>query len=72
MNACMVSYVGQKEQDAAREEWFANIDTRFQQKKEREKRMKEVDKFRREWWGVPPLKEGEGEGEQNEGEGKQS
>ena len=61
MNACMVSHVGQKEQDAAREEWFANIDTRYQQKKEMEKKRKEADKFHREWWGLPPLVETEGE-----------
>lgn len=74
MNACMVSYVGQKEQDAAREEWFANIDARFQQKKEKAERLKEADKFQREWWGMPPLEETKGEGEQtsNSGEGKET
>lgn len=70
MNSCMVSYVSQKEQDAAREEWFANIGTRLQEKMEREKKKKENDKFRREWWGVPPLEETEGE--QSSAEAKQS
>lgn len=54
MNSCMAAHATQKEQDAAREEWFA---TRLQRQKEREKkeeRKKEQEKFYREWWNLPP------------------
>lgn len=61
MNSCMLSYVGQKEQDAAREEWFANMGTRLQQRQAKEKKKQEQEKFHREWWGLPPLVEVEGE-----------
>lgn len=63
--------MGQKEQDAAREEWFANIDNRLKERREREKKQREMDKLRREWWGVPaPPEETEEEG--RSGEGKES
>lgn len=59
MNACMISYATQKEQDAAREEWFATMGMRLQQRKLKEKQKKEQEKFHREWWGLPPRVENE-------------
>lgn len=55
MTSCMTSYATQEEQDAAREEWFATIDVRIRQREEDEKKRKEQDKLRREWWDLPPL-----------------
>lgn len=57
MNACMASYATQEEQDAAREDWFATMGTRLQQRRLKEKEKKEQEKFHREWWGLPPLVE---------------
>lgn len=67
MNSCMVSYATQKEQDAAREEWFSTRDERMRQREEKEKKIKEQEKFHREWWGLPPLSD-EGQEEQTQGE----
>lgn len=67
MNSCMVSYATQKEQDAAREEWFSTRDERMRQREEKEKKRKEQEKFHREWWGLPPLSD-EGQEEQTQGE----
>jgi COX assembly mitochondrial protein 1 len=55
MNSCMVAYATQKEQDAAREEWFATWDLRRLRLVEKEKHKKEQEKFHREWWGLPPV-----------------
>lgn len=57
MNSCMTAHAGPKEQDAAREEWFATIDERIRQAEEKEARKKEQEKFHREWWGLPPADE---------------
>lgn len=57
MNNCMISHAGQKEHDAAREEWFATRDERRREREEKEKRRKEQEKFHRAWWGLPPLPE---------------
>lgn len=60
MNTCMVTHATQKEQDAAREEWFA---LRLQRQKDREAKeikRKEQERFHREWWGLP-LEDREGE-----------
>ena len=61
MNSCMIAHADQNQQDAAREEWFATIDERARQRQEKEARKKEQEKFHREWWGLPPLEETEGE-----------
>lgn len=65
MNSCMVSHATQREQDAAREEWFATREDRARQREEKEKKRKEQEKFHREWWGLPPLEEGSGTEERN-------
>lgn len=59
MNTCMLQYATQKEQDAAREEWFA---TRLRRQKERDEKaakLREQEKFYKEWWGLP-IEEREG------------
>ena len=53
MNSCMIAHAGQKEQDAAREEWFATRDKRAQEREAKERRKKEQEKFHNEWWGLP-------------------
>lgn len=50
MNTCMIQYATQAEQDAAREEWFANIDKRREEREKKEMKRKEDEKFWREWW----------------------
>lgn len=53
MNTCMVAHATQKEQDAAREEWFALRLKRQRDREAREARRLEQEKFHREWWGLP-------------------
>lgn len=50
MNNCMMKYATQAEQDAAREEWFATIDKRREEREQKEAKRKEDEKFWREWW----------------------
>ncbi len=53
MNGCMKAHATQEEQDAAREDWFAQ---RLQRQRERERkalRKAEQEAFLREWWGLP-------------------
>ncbi|KAM0329347.1 hypothetical protein ACHAQA_004653 [Verticillium albo-atrum] len=53
MNSCMVSHATQAEQDAAREEWFAQ---RLERQRERERKAQKKagqEEFLREWWGLP-------------------
>lgn len=57
----MVTHATLQEQDAAREEWFATRLERQREREEREKKRKEQERFHREWWGLPPLAEEEGE-----------
>ncbi|KAI9682852.1 MAG: hypothetical protein M1829_006286 [Trizodia sp. TS-e1964] len=52
MNACMVQFASQAEQDAAREEWFATRDERRAAREAKERRRVEQEKFHREWWGL--------------------
>ncbi|KAK4951633.1 hypothetical protein LTR66_013849 [Elasticomyces elasticus] len=52
MNTCMIARATQAEQDAAREEWFATMDLRRQEREAKEARRKEQEKFHREWWGL--------------------
>ena len=53
MNSCMVQYASQKEQDAAREEWFATMDSRRLEMEEKKRQKVEAEKFFREWWDIP-------------------
>ena len=50
MNTCMNRYATQAEQDAAREEWFANMDQRREDREKKESKRVEDEKFWREWW----------------------
>ena len=52
MNSCMVVHATQEEQDAAREEWFANKDKRIQEMEAKERRKRAQEKFHNEWWGL--------------------
>lgn len=65
----MVSYATLKEQDAAREEWFASSDERIRQKEENEKKRKKQEKFHRDWWDLPPLPDESQEGNSQDGKG---
>ncbi|TVY46547.1 COX assembly mitochondrial protein [Lachnellula occidentalis] len=60
MNSCMISHASQEEQDAAREEWFANRLKRQVERERKEERRKEQERFHKEWWGLP-VEEREGE-----------
>lgn len=55
MNTCMISHATQSEQDAAREEWFATRLKRQKDKEAKDARIKEQEKFHREWWGLPEV-----------------
>ncbi|KXT05735.1 hypothetical protein AC578_1056 [Pseudocercospora eumusae] len=50
MNNCMMQYATQAEQDAAREEWFATIDKRKEERDAKEAKRKEDEKFWKQWW----------------------
>lgn len=50
MNGCMMTHATQKEQDAAREEWFATMDERRKKREEEERKKQEVKRLHREWW----------------------
>lgn len=50
MNTCMMKYANQAEQDAAREEWFATMDRRREERERKEEKRKEDEKFWRQWW----------------------
>ena len=52
MNACMLTYATQEEQDAAREEWFLSRDKRRKEREEKEAKRKESERKHREWWGL--------------------
>ena len=52
MNSCMIAHASQKEEDAAREEWFATLDERRKAREEKEIRKRESEKFFREWWDL--------------------
>lgn len=58
MNNCMKQHATPAEQDAAREEWFAQRQERSRARIEKAKRKEEQQRFLREWWG---LEEGERE-----------
>ena len=50
MNTCMNRYATQAEQDAAREEWFATMDRRREDREKKESKRVQDEKFWREWW----------------------
>lgn len=50
MNTCMKQFATREEQDAAREEWFAGLDKRAEERAEKEKKKKVDEKFWRDWW----------------------
>lgn len=52
MNSCMVAHATQKEQDAAREEWFATMDLRRREREAAEAKKRDGEKFFREWWDL--------------------
>ena len=52
MNSCMIAHAGPKEEDLAREEYFAGVEQRMAEKAERERKAAEVEQFRREWWDL--------------------
>ena len=45
MNSCMIAHASQKEEDAAREEWFATIDVRRHEREAKEEKKKEQEKL---------------------------
>ena len=53
MNSCMIQHASQKEQDAAREEWFATMDLRRLEMEEKKRQKVEAEKFFKEWWDIP-------------------
>jgi COX assembly protein 1 len=53
MNSCMKAHATAAEQDAAREEWFAQRLERQRERERKERRKSEQEAFLREWWGLP-------------------
>ena len=49
----MIQHATQKEQDAAREEWFATMDLRRLEMEEKRRQKVEQEKFLKEWWDIP-------------------
>lgn len=52
MNGCMKLHATPAEEDAAREEWFAQRQERARERIEKQKRKEEQQRFLREWWGL--------------------
>ncbi|EMC98665.1 hypothetical protein BAUCODRAFT_145711 [Baudoinia panamericana UAMH 10762] len=50
MNTCMMQFATRNEQDAAREEWFATMDKRREEREKKAEKLKKDEKFWREWW----------------------
>ena len=50
MNSCMNQYATRAEEDAAREEWFATMDSRREERLAKEKKRVEDEKFWKDWW----------------------
>lgn len=46
----MNQYATREEQDAAREEWFATMDARREERMAKEKKRVEDEKFWKDWW----------------------
>ncbi|KAK0733535.1 cytochrome c oxidase biogenesis protein Cmc1 like-domain-containing protein [Lasiosphaeria miniovina] len=53
MNSCMKSHATPAEQDAAREDWFAQRTQRARERERKGRRKAEQEAFLREWWGLP-------------------
>ncbi|KAL2141831.1 hypothetical protein VTI28DRAFT_1867 [Corynascus sepedonium] len=53
MNSCMKAHATQEENDAAREEWFAQRVQRARERERKALRKAEQEAFLREWWGLP-------------------
>ena len=53
MNGCMKAHATAAEEDAAREEWFAQRLERQRQREAKERRKLEQQKLMREWWNIP-------------------
>ena len=53
MNGCMKAHATPAEEDAAREEWFAQRLERQHQREAKERRKLEQQKLLREWWNIP-------------------
>ncbi|KAK4188502.1 hypothetical protein QBC35DRAFT_357817, partial [Podospora australis] len=53
MNSCMKVNATPEEQDAAREEWWAQRVERQKEKERKARRKLEQERFLREWWGLP-------------------
>ena len=56
MNSCILAHSGQKEEDLAREEYFASLPERRAQNEQRESKKAEQEKFYREWWDLDEQK----------------
>ncbi|KAK1767168.1 hypothetical protein QBC33DRAFT_587528 [Phialemonium atrogriseum] len=53
MNSCMQAHATPSEQDAAREDWFAQRQERQRERERKARRKAEQEAFLREWWGLP-------------------
>lgn len=53
MNGCLKRHATPAEQDAAREEWFAQRQVRQRERERKARRAAEQEAFLREWWGLP-------------------
>ena len=67
MNSCMIARATQQEEDAAREQWFAEIEARKREREEKERENERLEKFHRDWWGLP---QNEGKEKDGKGQGK--
>ncbi|KAG8533808.1 uncharacterized protein KY384_001549 [Bacidia gigantensis] len=47
---CADEIRGPKEEDLAREEYFAGVEQRIAEKREKERKAAEAERFHREWW----------------------
>ena len=52
MNSCMISHATLREQDAAREEWFAGLDDRGREREEKKREQERQKARHQEWWGL--------------------
>ncbi|KAL1879977.1 hypothetical protein VTK73DRAFT_6557 [Phialemonium thermophilum] len=53
MNSCMKAHATPAEEDAAREDWFAQRLERQRERERKARRKAEQEAFLREWWGLP-------------------
>lgn len=50
MNACMNRFATREEQDAARQEWFAGLEQRREEREVKERKRREDERFWKDWW----------------------